>query len=136
MAYAYFFIFIFVVWQGSVSRRISMNWILVTTSLKLFDISSNNFCEYIDLGHNIFEGSFSFSSFSNHIKLQFVRIRSDNDKFKVETEDPIGCIPMFQFLLFPCSYWCNSFSMSSTNITTVACWNNSVNLNYYYYWLI
>ncbi|KAL7588855.1 hypothetical protein Lser_V15G40823 [Lactuca serriola] len=107
--------------HGSVSRRISVNWILVTTSLKLFDISSNNFCEYIDFSHNIFEGSFSFSSFSNHIKLQFVRIRSDNDKFKVETEDPIGCIPMFQFLLFPCSYWCNSFSMSSTNITTVAC---------------
>ncbi|KAL7616492.1 hypothetical protein Lser_V15G01264 [Lactuca serriola] len=80
------------------------------SSLKFLDISSNQFTgilasslianltslEYIDFSHNVFEGSFSFSSFSNHIKLQFVRFRSDNDKFEVETEEPIGWIPMFQ----------------------------------------
>nr|KAJ0225222.1 hypothetical protein LSAT_V11C100013900 [Lactuca sativa] len=82
------------------------------SSLKLLDISSNQFSgilkpslianltslEYIDFSHNKFEGSFSFSSLSNHIKLEVVRfrIRSDNDKFEVETEEPIGWIPMFQ----------------------------------------
>ncbi|CAI9267421.1 unnamed protein product [Lactuca saligna] len=80
------------------------------SSLKLLDISSNQFSgilkpslianltslEYIDFSHNKFEGSFSFSSLSNHIKLEVVRFRSDNDKFEVETEEPIGWIPMFQ----------------------------------------
>ncbi|KAI3773446.1 hypothetical protein L1987_47975 [Smallanthus sonchifolius] len=81
------------------------------TSLKFVDISSNQFTgilmpslianltslEYIDFSHNKFEGSFSFSSFSNHAKLEFVAFISDNDKFEVETEEPIGWIPMFQF---------------------------------------
>ncbi|XP_023761382.2 receptor-like protein 14 isoform X1 [Lactuca sativa] len=80
------------------------------SSLKLLDISSNQFSgilvsslianltslEYIDSSHNKFEGSFLFSSFSNHIKLEVVRFRSDNDIFEVLTEEPIGWIPMFQ----------------------------------------
>ncbi|CAH1446372.1 unnamed protein product [Lactuca virosa] len=80
------------------------------TSLNLLDISSNRFTgkivpslianltslEYIDFSHNIFEGSFSFSSFSNHSKLEVIRFSSDNDRFEVETEEPIGWIPTFQ----------------------------------------
>ncbi|CAI9267407.1 unnamed protein product [Lactuca saligna] len=80
------------------------------SSLKMLDVSSNQFTgilvpslianltslEYIDFSHNKFDGSFSFSSFSNHPKLEVVRFGSDNDKFEVETEEPIGWIPMFQ----------------------------------------
>ncbi|KAL4559895.1 hypothetical protein LXL04_032041 [Taraxacum kok-saghyz] len=80
------------------------------SSLKLLDISLNRFSgilgpslfanltslKYIDFSHNMFQGSFSFSSFSNHTKLEVVRFRSDNDKFEVETEEPVGWIPMFQ----------------------------------------
>ncbi|KAL4559893.1 hypothetical protein LXL04_032039 [Taraxacum kok-saghyz] len=80
------------------------------SSLKLLDISSNLFTgilepslianltdlEYIDFSHNKFEGSFSFSSLSNHSKIEVIRFSSDNDKFEVETEEPIDWIPMFQ----------------------------------------
>ncbi|KAL4559904.1 hypothetical protein LXL04_032050 [Taraxacum kok-saghyz] len=80
------------------------------SSLKLLDISSNQFngvlvsslianltsLEYINFSHNKFEGSFLFSSFSNHTKLELVIFRIGNDKFEVETEEPIGWIPMFQ----------------------------------------
>ncbi|KAL4559903.1 hypothetical protein LXL04_032049 [Taraxacum kok-saghyz] len=80
------------------------------SSLKMFDISSNQFTgilvpsvianlgslEYIDFSHNKIEGLFSFSSFSNHSKLEIVRFGSSNLKFEVETEEPIGWIPMFQ----------------------------------------
>ena len=51
--------------------------------------------QYIDLSHNLFEGLFLFSSFSNHVKLEFVRFISDNSKFEIETENP-GWKPMFQ----------------------------------------
>ncbi|KAK9069804.1 hypothetical protein SSX86_010200 [Deinandra increscens subsp. villosa] len=87
------------------------------SSLKLLDISSNQFAgillssffinltslKYVDFSHNKFEGSFSFSTFSNHTKLEFVQFEMDGDKFEVETEDPIGWIPMFQlkFLMLP-----------------------------------
>ncbi|KAI3773433.1 hypothetical protein L1987_47962 [Smallanthus sonchifolius] len=80
------------------------------SSLKLFDISSNLFTgtlppslianltslEYVDFSYNKFEGLFSFSSFSNHTKLKVVQFISNNDKFEVETEEPIGWIPKFQ----------------------------------------
>ncbi|KAK9069806.1 hypothetical protein SSX86_010202 [Deinandra increscens subsp. villosa] len=80
------------------------------SSLKLFDISSNQFTgilppslfvnltslEYIDLSHNKFESSFSLSLFSNHTKLEFLHLESDNDEFEVETEEPLGWIPTFQ----------------------------------------
>ncbi|KAJ0586669.1 putative leucine-rich repeat domain superfamily [Helianthus annuus] len=55
--------------------------------------------EYIDVSHNKFEGSFSFSSFSNHTKLEVVELTSDNDNFMVETEEPIGWTPMFQLVV-------------------------------------
>ncbi|KAM0066151.1 putative non-specific serine/threonine protein kinase [Helianthus debilis subsp. tardiflorus] len=87
------------------------------SSLKLLDISSNQFTgmpdrplianltalEYIDFSHNNFEGSFSFSAFSNLKNLTVVRFISDNGKFEMETEDPIGWIPLFQlkFLMLP-----------------------------------
>ncbi|KAL4626545.1 hypothetical protein ACB092_05G104600, partial [Castanea dentata] len=78
-------------------------------SLRLLDLSQNNFTgnvpsslvpsltslQYIDLSHNLFEGLFLFSSFSNHVKLEFVRFISDNSKFEIETENP-GWKPMFQ----------------------------------------
>ncbi|XP_035845623.1 receptor-like protein 14 isoform X6 [Helianthus annuus] len=80
------------------------------SSLKFLDISRNQFTgkippslianltslEYVDFSHNKFEGLFSFSMFSNHRKLEFVSFKNDNDKFEVETEEPIGWIPMFQ----------------------------------------
>ncbi|KAK9049719.1 hypothetical protein SSX86_031312 [Deinandra increscens subsp. villosa] len=80
------------------------------SSLKMFDISSNQFMgillpsmfanltslEYIDFSHNNFEGSFSFSSFLTHKKLEVVAFISDNEKFMVNTEDPIGWTPMFE----------------------------------------
>ncbi|KAD4585454.1 hypothetical protein E3N88_23055 [Mikania micrantha] len=80
------------------------------SSLKLFDISSNQLTgvllsslitnltslEYVDFGHNKFEGSFSLSWFSNHTKFEFVAFLSDNDKFEVETEDPVGWTCMLQ----------------------------------------
>ncbi|KAJ0794801.1 putative transferase [Helianthus annuus] len=54
--------------------------------------------EYVDFSHNKFEGSLSFSLFSNHTKLEVVAFINDddNDMFKVETEDPAGWTPMFQ----------------------------------------
>ncbi|KAJ9693044.1 hypothetical protein PVL29_011956 [Vitis rotundifolia] len=80
------------------------------TSLRLLDLSYNLFSgnvsssllsnltslEYIDLSYNQFEGSFSFSSFANHSKLQVVILRSDNNKFEIETEYPVGWVPLFQ----------------------------------------
>ncbi|PWA93480.1 receptor like protein 56 [Artemisia annua] len=80
------------------------------SSLKLFEISSNKFSgiippslisnltslEYLDFSHNKFEGALSFSSFANHSKLEVVEFISDNDKFEVETQEPIGWVPMFQ----------------------------------------
>ncbi|KAL8239821.1 hypothetical protein R6Q59_016388 [Mikania micrantha] len=83
------------------------------SSLKFFDISSNQFTgiipptlivnlkslEYVDLSYNKFEGSFLFSLFSNHTKLQFLRFESGSEKIEVETEEPIGWIPMFQLKL-------------------------------------
>ncbi|KAD6455183.1 hypothetical protein E3N88_09889 [Mikania micrantha] len=80
------------------------------SSLKLFDISSNQFTgiippslivnltslEYVDFSYNKFEGSFLFSLFSNHTKLQFFLFESGSEKIEVETEEPIGWIPMFQ----------------------------------------
>ena len=88
------------------------------TSLRLLDLSSNLFSgnlsspllpnltslEYIDLSYNQFEGSFSFSSFANHSKLQVVILGRDNiyeevgrdtNKFEVETEYPVGWVPLF-----------------------------------------
>ncbi|KAI3773438.1 hypothetical protein L1987_47967 [Smallanthus sonchifolius] len=80
------------------------------SSLKFLDVSSNQFTgilpqslianltslEYVDFSHNKFEGTFWLSSFSNHTKLEVVAFISDNDKFEVETEEPIGWTPMFQ----------------------------------------
>ncbi|KAD6455153.1 hypothetical protein E3N88_09859 [Mikania micrantha] len=80
------------------------------SSLKFFDISLNQFTgiippslivnltslEYVDFSFNKFEGSFLFSLFSNHKKLQFFRFESGSEKIEVETEEPIGWIPMFQ----------------------------------------
>ncbi|RVW35838.1 LRR receptor-like serine/threonine-protein kinase FLS2 [Vitis vinifera] len=79
------------------------------TSLRLLDLSSNLFSrnlsspllpnltslEYIDLSYNQFEGSFSFSSFANHSKLQVVILGRDNNKFEVQTEYPVGWVPLF-----------------------------------------
>ncbi|KAD6454705.1 hypothetical protein E3N88_09411 [Mikania micrantha] len=79
-------------------------------SLKFFDISSNQFTgivppslivnltslEYVDFSYNKFEGSFLFSLFSNHTKIQFFLFESGSEKIEVETEEPIGWIPMFQ----------------------------------------
>lgn len=49
----------------------------------------------LDLSHNRFKGSFSFSSLANHSKLEVVSLASDNNKFEVETEYP-NWVPMFQ----------------------------------------
>ena len=79
------------------------------TSLRLLDLSSNLFSgnlsspllpnltslEYIDLSYNQFEGSFSFSSFANYSKLQVVILGRDNNKFEVQTEYPVGWVPLF-----------------------------------------
>ncbi|KAI7728649.1 hypothetical protein M8C21_007269 [Ambrosia artemisiifolia] len=87
--------------------------------LKMFDISSNQFTgilppslimnlkylEYIDFGLNKFEGSFSFSSLCNHTKLEFFKHESGNEKLKVETEEPIGWIPMFQLKVLALRNW-------------------------------
>ncbi|KAL6334202.1 hypothetical protein AAG906_006791 [Vitis piasezkii] len=80
------------------------------TSLRLLDLSHNLFSgnvsssllpsltslEYIDLSYNLFEGPFSFSSFANHSNLQVVIHGSDNNKFEIETEYPVGWVPLFQ----------------------------------------
>ena len=80
------------------------------TSLRLLDFSGNLFSgsvsspllsnlkslEYIDLSYNQLEGSFSFSSFANHSKLQVVILGSETNKFEVETEYPVGWVPLFQ----------------------------------------
>ncbi|XP_042987248.1 receptor-like protein 13 isoform X2 [Carya illinoinensis] len=82
------------------------------SSLRVLDISSNRFIgnlssslvaslnptaiEYIDLSHNLFEGLFSFSLFANHSKLKVVRFMNDNNKLVIETENPVGWIPLFQ----------------------------------------
>ncbi|KAJ9560568.1 hypothetical protein OSB04_005728 [Centaurea solstitialis] len=80
------------------------------SSLKLLDISSNQFTrmfmsspivnltslEYVDFSNNKFEGSFSFNLLSNHPKLEVVVFMCDNDKFEVETEEPTDWVPMFQ----------------------------------------
>ncbi|KAD6454706.1 hypothetical protein E3N88_09412 [Mikania micrantha] len=80
------------------------------SSLRFFDISSNQFTgiippslfvnltslECVDFSYNKFEGSFLFSLFSNHTKLQFFRLEGGSEKIEVETEEPIGWIPMFQ----------------------------------------
>ncbi|KAD6455180.1 hypothetical protein E3N88_09886 [Mikania micrantha] len=80
------------------------------SSLKFFDISSNQFTgiippslivnltslEYVDFSSNKFEGSFLFSLFSNHTKLKFFLFESGSEKIEVETEEPIGWIPMFE----------------------------------------
>ncbi|RVW35916.1 Receptor-like protein 12 [Vitis vinifera] len=102
------------------------------TSLRLLDLSSNLFSgnlsspmlpnltslEYIDLSSNQFEGSFSFSSFANHSKLQVVILGRDNNnfevvgrnnnKFEVETEYPVGWVPLFQL---------KALSLSSCKLT-------------------
>ncbi|KAI3773425.1 hypothetical protein L1987_47952 [Smallanthus sonchifolius] len=89
------------------------------SSLKLFDISSNQFTgivapslianltslEFVDFSQNKFEGSFSFSLFSNHTKLKFFQFERDNEKFEVETEEPIGWIPLFQLKYLLLSNW-------------------------------
>ncbi|KAJ9560149.1 hypothetical protein OSB04_005309 [Centaurea solstitialis] len=81
-----------------------------SSSLKLFDLSLNEFSgnfpsllisnltslEYIDLSHNKFEGLISMGSLFNHTKLEVVEFISDNDKFEVETEEPLGWMPTFQ----------------------------------------
>ncbi|KAL8252282.1 hypothetical protein R6Q59_035975, partial [Mikania micrantha] len=80
------------------------------SSLKLFDISSNQLTgvllpslitnltslEYVDFSHNKFEGLFSLSWFSKHTKLEYLAFLGDNDKFEVETEEPVGWTCMFQ----------------------------------------
>ncbi|XP_076893805.1 cuscuta receptor 1-like [Bidens hawaiensis] len=80
------------------------------SSLKFLDISSNRFTgrlslslianltslQYVDFSDNKFEGRFSFSSFSNHTKLEVVNFINSNDMFEIDTEEPIGWIPLFQ----------------------------------------
>ncbi|KAJ9567656.1 hypothetical protein OSB04_003622 [Centaurea solstitialis] len=80
------------------------------SSLKLLDISSNHLIgslppslfgnltslEYVDGSDNKFEGAFSFSSFASLAKLKVVRFVCNNDKFEMETEEPMGWIPTFQ----------------------------------------
>ena len=81
------------------------------TSLRLLDLSRNLFSgnvssllfanlkslEYIDISYNHLRGSFSFSSFANHSNLQVVTLGSDQtNKFEVETEYPVGWVPLFQ----------------------------------------
>ncbi|PWA93483.1 receptor like protein 1 [Artemisia annua] len=75
------------------------------SSLKVFEISSNHFTgiipnmtslEYINLCHNKFEGLLSFSSLANLRNLVVLEFKSNNDKFEVDTEEPLGWMPMFQ----------------------------------------
>ena len=80
------------------------------TSLRFLDLSHNLFSgnvsspllhnlkslEYIDLSDNHLEGSFSFSSFANHSKLQAVILGCETNNFEVETEYPVGWVPLFQ----------------------------------------
>ncbi|KAL6312416.1 hypothetical protein AAG906_025897 [Vitis piasezkii] len=61
----------------------------------LFLIAGLSSLVYIDLSHNHFEGSFSFSSFANHSKLEVVEFTNDNNKFEIETEHSTW-VPMFQ----------------------------------------
>ncbi|KAI3773432.1 hypothetical protein L1987_47961 [Smallanthus sonchifolius] len=100
--------------QGSSVRgRLFANEVPKLPQLEVLLLGNNNFngtipmealasfhhltsLEYLDFSHNKFEGSFLFSSFSSHTKLEFVEFISDNDKFEVDTEEPIGWTPMFQ----------------------------------------
>ncbi|KAL8252233.1 hypothetical protein R6Q59_035926 [Mikania micrantha] len=80
------------------------------SSLKLFDVSSNQLTgvplpslitnltslEYVDFSQNKFDGLISLSWFSNHTKLEYAAFSSDNDKFTMETEEPVGWTCMFQ----------------------------------------
>ncbi|XP_012073127.2 receptor-like protein 15 isoform X2 [Jatropha curcas] len=100
------------------------------TSLRLLDLSANNFSgkissslvakmtslEYIDLSHNLFEGLFSFSSFSNHSKLQVVQIKNNNQHFQIETEYP-NWIPSFQLKVLVLPY-CNLNKLSNSTVPT------------------
>ncbi|KAJ9560622.1 hypothetical protein OSB04_005782 [Centaurea solstitialis] len=120
-----------------------------SSPLKLFDISLNQFSgnisslpisnvtslEYIDLSHNKFEGLFSMSSLFNHTKLEVVEFISDNDKFEVETEEPLGWMPMFQLKVLVLSN-CNlnkgsrivpSFLLQQYKLHMVSLSHNSLN---------
>jgi Leucine-rich repeat (LRR) protein len=88
------------------------------TSLQLLDLSKNHFrgnisswitgltsLKHIDLSYNLFEGLFSFDSFANHSKLEFVRIIGDSKKLNIETENS-RWVPLFQLeflVLFNCT---------------------------------
>ncbi|KAI3802642.1 hypothetical protein L1987_30782 [Smallanthus sonchifolius] len=93
--------------------------------LKVLDLSYNNFVgsipstikllsslEVISFDRNELNGSlpedhgsFSFSLFSNHTRLKFFQFERDNEKFEVETEEPIGWIPLFQLKYLLLSNW-------------------------------
>ncbi|XP_058004804.1 receptor like protein 21-like isoform X2 [Hevea brasiliensis] len=96
------------------------------SSLRLLDLSANHFSgeipsslvsgmtslEYIDLSHNLFEGLFSFSSFSNHSRLEVVQIVNDNDNFEVETEYS-SWVPPFKLKVLRLPH-CNLNKLSNT----------------------
>ncbi|KVI08218.1 hypothetical protein Ccrd_013412 [Cynara cardunculus var. scolymus] len=78
--------------------------------------------EYVDFSNNNFEDSFSFSSFSNHTKLEVLRFVSENDKFELKAKEPLRWIRMFQLkVIVPTS--CNmnrlvpEFYFTNTNLS-------------------
>ncbi|XP_039038523.1 receptor-like protein 14 [Hibiscus syriacus] len=56
---------------------------------------SQNFLRFMDISHNDFEGSFSFSSLFNHSKLDVVVIGSTGNKLQIDNDEQAG-IPLFQ----------------------------------------
>ena len=105
------------------------------TSLQLLDLSKNHFkgnissliagltsLKHIDLSYNFFEGLFSFDTFANHSKLEFVRIIRDSKKLGIETENS-RWVTLFQ-LEFLVLYSCTLNKLSNqmpTFLTTSEC---------------
>ncbi|KAI3773443.1 hypothetical protein L1987_47972 [Smallanthus sonchifolius] len=98
---------------GSIPSTIKLLSSLKVVSFALNKLNGSlphhGFCELknlheLDLYGNMFDGNLpqcfntlsSLNSFSNHTKLKVVQFISNNDKFEVETEEPIGWIPKFQ----------------------------------------
>ncbi|XP_050235036.1 receptor like protein 21-like [Mercurialis annua] len=77
--------------ENQLSGKISSSMVAGLTSL-----------QYIDLSHNRIEGVLSFSSFSNHSRLEVVQIVNNSNNLEIETEKP-SWIPSFQLkvLLLP-----------------------------------
>ncbi|KAJ9132727.1 hypothetical protein P3X46_033564 [Hevea brasiliensis] len=99
------------------------------SSLRLLDFLANHFSveissslvsgmtSYIDLSHNLFEGLFFFSSFSNHSRLKMVQIVNENDNYEVDTNYS-SWVPPFKLKELPLPH-CNLNKLSNTIPTSL-----------------